>query len=181
MKMKRNLPAIILIIIILSALFIGARSYLPVVRVEGENLLWRDFSKSKAGLMQFRELSRENVSDLDIEKGIILDFAENVLVRQELERRGKGREDTERIIDSAISRNELSNLEDAVVKLYGWSMKDFEKFILHPQSQRILMIEELQKENINPDEWLEKSLLEAKISIYLPRWKWQDGEIKERY
>ena len=42
-------------------------------------------------------------------------------------------------------------------------------------------MEEFQKENIEPDQWLEKSLSAARISIYLPRWKWEDGEVQRRY
>lgn len=179
--MKKNLSVILLIIIILSALFIFARSYLPVARVEGKSLLRRDFSKNRDGLMQFRELSQENISDLDIEKGVILAFVENILIQKDLELRGRGEEDVQRVVRSAVSEEELGNLESAVARLYGWSMDDFKKFILYPQSRRLLMMEEFQKENVNPDQWLEKSLSEAKISIYLPRWKWEGGEIKARY
>ena len=179
--MKKNLLVTLFIIIILSVLFIFARSFLPVVRVEGESLLWRDFSKNRAGLMQFRELSQENISDLELEKGVILAFVENILIQKELELRGKGEEDVQRVVRSAVSEEELGNLENAVARLYGWSLDDFKKFILYPQSRRLLMMEEFQKENVNPDQWLEKSLNAAKISIYLPRWRWEEGEVRERY
>ena len=177
----KNLSVLLLIIIILSALFIFTRSFLPVVRVEGESLFWRDFSKNRAGLKQFRELSKENISDLDIEKGVILAFIENTLIQKELKLRGRGEEDVQKLIRSTVSDEELSNLEDAVARLYDWSLDDFKKFILYPQSRRLLIMEEFQKENIEPDQWLENSLSANRISIYLPRWKWEDGEVQRRY
>jgi hypothetical protein len=72
-------------------------------------------------------------------------------------------------------------LEAATIKIYGWDKSQFEKFVLYPQARRNMLMAEFEKEKIDMDEWLEKSLDGANISIYLLKWKWKDGEVRERF
>src|SRR3990167_4586318 len=138
--MNKKLVVLIMGLIVLTALFLRIRSSLPVLRVEGENFHWEDFSKIKSGLARFRDLNKDNVSDLDIERGVLMSYVEDTLIKKELE-----------------------------------------KIVLAPQARRTLLDEELQKENTDFETWLEKSQKEAKISIYLWRWKWSGTEVKERF
>ena len=45
--MNKKLVVLIMGLIVLTALFLRIRSSLPVLRVEGENFHWEDFSKIK--------------------------------------------------------------------------------------------------------------------------------------
>ena len=178
--MKKRLVILIFSLIILTALFFRVRSSLPTVRVEGESLRWEDFSAHRSGLLRFRDLNKENVSDKEVEEGVIVAFIQDVLVKKELERRGRGEEDARQIVMDELGEEKLKEVEDATGQLYGLTLEDFEKYILLPQARRMLLAQEFAGEE-NPDEWLEKSFNEAKISVYLLRWKWNDGELKERF
>src|SRR3989338_7186493 len=99
------------------------------------------------------------------------------------------------MVSGTISPEERGKIENATAQLYGWTIEDFEKIVLAPQARRTLLDEELQKEktdfenwlekkqkeNTDFETWLEKSQKEAKISIYLWRWKWSGTEVKERF
>ena len=80
--MSKKLIVLVFSLIILSVLFIKVRSSLPVARGDGENLSWQDFSVHKSGLARFRDLNKENVSDGDIERGVLLSFIEDALVKK---------------------------------------------------------------------------------------------------
>src|SRR3990167_753047 len=146
--MNKKLVVLIMGLIVLTALFLRIRSSLPVLRVEGENFHWEDFSKIKSGLARFRDLNNDIV---------------------------------EKMVSGTISPEERGKIENATAQLYGWTIEDFEKIVLAPQARRTLLDEELQKENTDFETWLEKSQKEAKISIYLWRWKWSGTEVKERF
>lgn len=179
--MNRKLVVILLVLIISTALFFKVRSGLPIVRGEGQTLTWEDYSRHKAGLMKFRDLSRENVSDEDIEKGVILTFAKDSVIRKELENRGKREDDVRRVISENIDDEELKNLEDATSQLYGWTVADFEKYILLPQARESLLLEEIEDSGEDPMTWLDKSMSEASMAIYLFSWQWEGGEVIERF
>lgn len=179
--MNKKLIITIFALIILSALFIRVRASLPVARVEGASLLWEDFSKHRDGLARFRDLNKESISDSDIERGVIFSFIENTLIAQELERRGKREDDARRVIYENIDESEFEKIEAATGQLYGWSISDFEKFVIYPQARRTMLADELDGERADFGAWLEKSMDEAKISVYLWRWGWKNGELKERF
>ncbi|KKT61866.1 hypothetical protein A2W48_01175 [Candidatus Giovannonibacteria bacterium RIFCSPHIGHO2_12_44_12] len=179
--MNKKLVVLIMGLIVLTALFLRIRSSLPVLRVEGENFHWEDFSKIKSGLARFRDLNKDNVSDLDIERGVLMSYVEDTLIKKELEKRGNGNDIVEKMVSGTISPEERGKIENATAQLYGWTIEDFEKIVLAPQARRTLLDEELQKENTDFETWLEKSQKEAKISIYLWRWKWSGTEVKERF
>lgn len=179
--MKGRIALGFFILMILAAVFFQVRESFGVIRVENQKILYRDLALNRRGLLQFRDLGKENISDLDIERGVVLNFVEDILIQKELEKRGGGGRDWEKIVSETLAGKDLAKLEDNVSRLYGWSFEDFKKLILLPQSRRLMLAEEFEKENIDPDAWLEKRKKEAKISIYLLRWKWEDGEVKARY
>lgn len=179
--MSRKLVAVVMGLIVLTAFFLRVRSSIPVLRVDGININREDFLEAKGGLLRFRDLNKNDVSDSEIERGVLLSFIGDYLVRKELEKRGKSDDIIKNIVDGTISKDVEDKVETATSQLYGWSIDEFEKIVLAPQARRTLLDEELRKENSNLESWLEKSLKEARISIYLLRWKWSDGEVKERF
>ena len=179
--MSKKATIIIFSLIILTALFLRVRSSLPILKVKGESLRWEDFSKNKEGLVRFRDLSKNSASNDDIGKGVLLSFIENTLVRKELESVGIKDTDAEKMADGVISGEGRDKIEAASLQLYGWTTEDFGKFVLIPQARRNLLDDEFQRKNIDFESWLEKSLPEARISIYLFRWKWSGSDIVKRF
>ncbi|MBI2023903.1 hypothetical protein HYT00_00700 [Candidatus Giovannonibacteria bacterium] len=179
--MNRKLVVSLLCLILLTALFFKVRNSLPVLRAQGVNLSYENFKKNKEGLVRFRDLNRENASDLDIEKGILLSLIEDAFIKNELKKAGSSSETEDKIVNGTISERDSVKLEKSIGDLYGWTVEDFKNFVLYPQARRILWMEELQKEKRDPQKWLEKSMSEANISIYLLRWKWSDNELKRRF
>ena len=103
------------------------------------------------------------------------------MIAQEVERRGKREDDARRVIYENIDESEFEKIEAATGQLYGWSISDFEKFVIYPQARRTMLADELDGERADFGAWLEKSMDEAKISVYLWRWGWKNGELKERF
>jgi len=44
-----------------------------------------------------------------------------------------------------------------------------------------MLTEEFQKDKLDAASRLDQSFQTAKISVYLPRWKWENGEFGRRY
>ena len=179
--MNKNFLALIFILIIFSALFLKVRASLPVVRADGVTLSREDFADKRAGFLRFAELNREKLTAGEIERGIALAFIEESLIRNEIEKRGKRDDDIVRAVEEGVRGADLEKLESATIQIYGWNRFQFEKFVLYPQARRNILMAEFEKDKIDMGEWLEKSLDEANISIYLLKWKWKDGDVKERF
>ena len=179
--MKPSSIIFILAVAVFSSIFIYGQNFIPAVRVNGEVLSYADYFKNLDGLLRFNSLQPEPISNLDMERVAINSFLEDVFMRQELSRRGKGEADVDKFVYATVKEEDLANLSQATGQLYGWSVADFKKFVLYPQARRIILSQEFEKEKADPAAWLEKSVNEAKISIYLPRWKWGDGEVRRRY
>lgn len=178
--MNKKLVVILLCLILGTALFLKIRDSLPVVRANGVNLTYESYRKNKEGLIRFRDLNKSNVSDSDIEKGIIFSFVEDALTQKELEKYKITKDTEDKVVNDTIKENK-DKLEKSVSNLYGWSLAEFGDYVLYPQARKILLNEALEKDKRDPQKWLEKSLGEANISVYLLKWKWSDGELKKRF
>ncbi len=166
---------------LLSAAFLFGERILPAVKVEGEKLAYADFFNVKGGLVQSSDLQKEAVSEVVLEEGVIEAFVEDALVKAELQKKGIGEAEVTAFLFGNVTREELDKLNEATGKIYGWSVPEFEGYVLMPQARRIMLVQALQKENKNPDEWLKNAKKEARVSIYLPRWKWENGAVEGRY
>jgi hypothetical protein len=178
---KRKTIIFFLIVTLASFLLILGQRFFPAVRVEDEVFSYASFYKERDGLSHFKNINKEKISDPDLEKVLINSLIEDALLKIELRRRNKSDSEIEKFVFENIKEEDLLKLAEATERLYNWSVKDFKEFILFPQARRILLVQEFEKEKIDADEWLEKSLKSATISIYLPRWKWENGEVKQRY
>lgn len=179
--MNKKLILFILGLILLTALFLRVRSSLLVLSVNGEMLKWEDFNSVKLGYSRFRDLNKSNVSDEDIEKGIMFSFVEDVLIKKELEKSGRGREIIDKMVEGSIRDADQEKISDATSRLYGWTLGEFKKIVLEPQARRNLIDEEFRVKNIDFTSWLEKSMLEADVSVYFLRWKWSGSEFIRRF
>lgn len=170
-----------LAVILISAVFIYGQALAPALRVNGETLSWGDFFRRLDGFSRYRTLSSQKVSDLDMERGILLAFAEEALIKEELARRGRSEGEAEKFVADKVNAADIPNLDAATRRLYGWGFEDFKKFVLYPQARRLMLVQEFQKDKRDAASWLDQSLQRAKISVYLPRWKWESGEFRQRY
>ena len=184
--MKKTIIFLAIVFVISAALISGER-ILPAIALGGDSFSFRDFYLDRDGLALNRDLTGEidpalkNISDPDLERGIINSFVEDALITAELQRRGKNQSDTEKLISDNIKPESLGKIEEATTKLYGWSADDFKKFILFPQARRQILEVEFNREKINFDAWLGRAKKEADVSIYLPRWRWVSGGVQGKY
>ena len=181
MKQRRKILAVAAIAAFLSALIMFAMRTVPAIRADGATLTFTEFFAIRDGFAKSRDLKRENVSDVVLEEGIIVSFIEDALVERELQKKGIGEAEVKAFLFGAVTREDLDKLHEATSKLYGWSVPEFENYVLLPQARRIMLVRELQKDNVNADKWIEDAKHTADVSIYLPRWKWENGTVKGRY
>ena len=181
MKKQRKILAVAAIAAFLSALIMFGMRTAPAVRADGRALTFTEFFAIRDGFAKSRDLKKEAVSDVVVEEGVISSFIEDTLVRAELQKKSIGEAEVRAFLFGAVTREDLDKLNEATSKLYGWSVSEFENYVLLPQARRIMLVRELQKENIDADKWMENAREEARVRIYLPRWKWENGELKSRY
>ncbi len=179
--MRKKHLVFFLAAVFFSLIFTRGQSLVPALKVEGETLTLADFFKDRDGLVRFRNLNKEKVSDPELEEGVINSFIENALVKKELSRRGIGEHEVEKYVSGSLRPEDEANLSAATEKIYAWSVEDFKRFILYPQARQLMLVREFSRDKIDGASWLENAKKDAKISIYLPRWKWEGGEIKGRY
>ena len=139
----KNSQKIWLAVILISAVFVYGQALAPVLRVNGETLSWRDFFKRLDGFSRYKVLSGQKISDLDLERGVLLSFTEEALIKEELSLRGISDGDVEKFVAGKGNAADIPNLDAA--------------------------------------SRLDQSFQTAKISVYLPRWKWENGEFGRRY
>lgn len=169
------------VVAFLSALMLFAMRRAPAVRAGERTLTFAEFFTIRDGLAKSRDLKGESISDVVLEEGVILSFIEDALMRAELQKKGIGEAEVTAFLFGAVKREDLDKLHEATSKLYGWSVPEFENYVLLPQARRIMLVRELQKNNVNADKWAEDAKKSADVSTYLPRWKWENGELKSRY
>ena len=181
MRKRIKILAVIAIVVFLSALIMFGMRTAPAVRIDGAMLTFTEFFTIRDGLAQSRDFKKEAVSDVVLEEGVISLFIEDALVERELQKKSIGEAEVKAFLFGAVTREDLDKLNEATSKLYGWSVLEFENYVLLPQARRIMLVRELQKENIDADKWMENAREEARVRIYLPSWKWENGELKSRY
>ena len=179
-KRGKNLAALAVAALI-SALIMLAMRTAPAVSMGETKLTFTEFFTVRDGLAKSRDLKKEAISDVVVGEGVVLSFIEDALVRTELQKKGMGEAEVKAFLFGAGGREDLDKLHEATSRLYGWNVSEFENYVLLPQARRIMLVRELQKENKNPDEWLKNAKQETSVRVYLPRWKWEKGELKSRY
>ncbi|MDP3762733.1 MAG: hypothetical protein Q8Q97_01495 [bacterium] len=177
----KNSQKIWLAIILISAVFVYGQALVPALRVNGETLSWRDFFRRLDGFSRYKVLSDQKISDLDLERGVLLSFTEEALIKGELSLRGISDGDVEKFVAGKVNAADIPNLDAASRRLYGWGFEDFKKLVLYPQARLLMLMEEFSAQGGDAASRLDQSLQTAKISVYLPRWKWSGGEFERRY
>ena len=179
--MRKKRLVFFLMAVFFSLIFTRGQNLVPAAKVDGETLTLANFFKDRDGLVRFRNLNKEKVSDPELDEVVINSFIENALIKKELSRRGIGEAEVEKYVSGSLGPGDEANLSAATEKIYAWSVEDFKRFILYPQARQLMLVREFSREKIDGASWLENAKKEAKISIYLPRWKWEEGEVRARY
>ena len=177
----KNSQKIWLAVILISAVFVYGQALASALRVNGETLSWRDFFRRLDGFSRYKVLSGQKISDLDLERGVLLSFTEEALIKEELSRRGISDGDVEKFVAGKVNAADIPNLDAASRRLYGWGFEDFKKLVLYPHSRLLMLTEEFSARGGDAASRLDQSFQTAKISVYLPRWKWENGEFGRRY
>ncbi len=177
----KNYYTFIAIVFVMAVLLLSMQNVLPAVRVSGQTLSYTDFYRDRDGLVRYNETLKGSISDSEIDKSVITSFVSDALITSELENRGVSESDINKLVDGALATANSAKLEDGVMASYAWTINDLKQFVLNPQAREELLTSLLSKENVQIKDWLSGAVKIAKVSIYLPRWKWQNGGVVGRY
>ncbi|MBI5787141.1 MAG: hypothetical protein HY446_01165, partial [Candidatus Niyogibacteria bacterium] len=151
----------------------------PVIIVNGNFILARDYYSRLGGLEFYRRASGEEVGEDVVRRGVVLSLVIDRLVSDELLKRGAGLEEAEKRVADAVAKDR-ENLENAAWKLYGWDIKEFEKFSLLPQARSDILAERLALEGVDAGDWLARKAVEAEVKIYFLPYRWELGNLFEK-
>ena len=168
-------------IVLAAALFYFAVYFnlYPVLKVNGDFVLAKDYYARLSGFEFYRRATGEEADENIISRGVILSLIIDKMVSEELSQRQVGSDEAEkRVLDAVAS--DLTNLENAARKLYGWNIKEFERFSLLPQARRDVLAEKLALEGFDMSEWLSRKALEAEVKIYFLPYYWELGNLFEK-
>ncbi|RJQ29672.1 hypothetical protein C4571_00860 [Candidatus Parcubacteria bacterium] len=171
----------------LTAIFLVSEGYYPVLLVEGEFISVRRFSKDyRAASLYYEnflrtyggETNEEKLEPKEIQLSVLEQLVEDVLVRQEMERR-VGR-DADALIANKIEKFKSDeNLGEAVTALYGFSLADFEREVLIPQAEREVLMGRLFLDGEKIEVWLEGAKKSASVMTFSSAFHWKDGKMEE--
>ena len=154
-------------------------NFYPMLKVNGDFVLAREYYARLGGLEFYSRATGEEADENIISRGVILSLIIDKMVSEELSQRQVGLDEAEKRVSDAVE-SDLTNLENAAWKLYGWNIKEFERFSLLPQARRDVLAEKLALEGIDMSEWLSQKALEAEVKIYFLPYRWELGNLFEK-
>ncbi|MDP3956616.1 MAG: SurA N-terminal domain-containing protein [bacterium] len=183
-----------LLVIFLGIILIGvaiyaviSRGYFPALLVNGEIITDRQYEQSVSAVINYYEVAGKTYQGINIEevlknKGEVRKLAleqliEATLINQGLKERLGGNLD-------AVVQNKLGdlehnqNLEKAVSAIYGMGFDDFINLFMRPVAERELLDGKLLLEKTDMATWLKNAKLQARVTLLLPGYSWQNGEVK---
>ena len=170
------------IAVILAAVFFYFAVYFnlyPILKVNGDFILAKEYYARLGGLESYRRATGEEADENIIRRGFVLSLIINKRVSEELSQRQTSPNEDEKRVSDAVE-SDLTNLENAAWKLYGWDIKEFERFSLLPQARRDVLAEKLTLEGVDISERLSQKALEAEVKIYFLPYYWELGNLFEK-
>ncbi len=179
--------AFVLIVVAVSWL-VGTQSY-PALMVGWRPIAYGEFRTAYNSALTYygkalqtydRSSSRvldSSETKQDIKRAIIDKIIEDRLVEADLRRRMSAEEISNvvrRKISEATSGAEIAN---EVRTLYGLTLDEFGDYILEPQAEREILEGRLILEGKNFTDWLREARSAARITILLPGFEWDGGEV----
>lgn len=181
------------IVLLVAVLFLGAVLYvsfgfLPVIKVEGTSVGYKEFQKISGAIGAFDKISRKPASPSqggdtttpeEIKKMALENIIESRLLDELIkEANPELAKKAEEILQKTLRENKNLGLDEASRSLYGISSADFQKLVLLPQAKKDALADYYAS---NPerlaDLWT-ALLKSAKIKIYYPGFYWGEGEVK---
>ena len=186
---QRTLLIVFLGIILIGIAIYGviSRGYFPALFVNGEMITEREYEKNILAVMSYYEAAGKTYQGINIEevlknkdevKKLALEqLIENSLINQGLKERLGG--NLEAAVQSKLSDIEKNQkFKKAASALYGVSFDDFINLFMRPVAERELLDGKLLLEKTDVDTWLTNAKLQAHVTMLLPGFSWQNGEVK---
>ena len=172
----------------LSLYYVVRIGYYPVVVVNGNLILARDFSDEYAAAYYYYARSadpkevdvRSNNFQKELRRAVMQELIEKSLVHAGLE--SKIGDQAEALVSGKIGEQNLDpqKLEEAARLLYGMTAKDLLRLVLVPRAEREILEADLISENKKIDQWLSSAGKTAKVFIITPEFYWEQGVVKSR-
>lgn len=180
--------AIITVIIIISfVLLIASTGFYPVASVDGSFIFHRAWKKAENASKQYaeQELKRRGEKPLDFslsENQKLLDEGRRKTLESLIEDRIVFNQGSNLVVRlDEISRDRIgqvvrnrANLSQAAKILYGFSLEEFEDFVLLPQARRDAVGEALSRSHRNFEEWFGEAKQASQVRLYFVPYQW-DG------
>src|SRR3989344_3668886 len=128
-------------------------------------ILVKEYYARLGGLESYRRATGEEADENIIRRGVVLSLIIDKLVSEELSQRQTSPNEAEKRVSDAVA-SDLTNLENAAWKLYGWDIREFEKFSHLPQARKDILAQKLAPEGADINEWLSRKAIESEVKIY---------------
>lgn len=164
-----------------------SQGYFPALFVNGKMVTEREYEKNVMAVISYYEVASKTYKGINIEeilknkdevKKLALEqLIEDVLINQGLKDRLGA--DLEAVVSNKLSDiRQNQKLGKAASAIYGMSFDEFVNLFMRPVAERELLDGKLLLEKTNVDTWLKNAKLKARVTLLLPGYSWQNGEVK---
>ena len=177
-------------ILIICGIIAALMGYWPVAFVNFRPITYSSFEKtySAANNLYLNNLKayKEDSSLADsadvqneLKRSTLETLIENEVVDQELSKRYKS-SDLSRLIQEKLDKTNVDSpqIQKGSEILYGLSADDFKDIILTAKAKQEIMQGNLFGENQNYDSWLRQEKMNSKVIIFIPGFRWNNGEVE---
>ncbi|TSC79060.1 MAG: hypothetical protein G01um101429_567 [Parcubacteria group bacterium Gr01-1014_29] len=188
--MRKKFLVILVSLLVLGS-FIWAFGLFPVMRVNGEFILYRAYTDHVSAFELFQRQSSLTAgggeltpaAQQTIRQSVLRDLIVHAVFRQYIgshTSRGGIEERAHGVVDETLRAANADVLPRATKELYGWSVEEFSDNVLFPQALLNELQKEIEKDGASFDEFVRTELNNAQVSIYFVPWKWENGELAEK-
>lgn len=191
--MRKILTIAVLLILFLigGAIFTAAKGYYPVAIVEGHWISAREWIRMQEGILQSIASQTASAGDPainftskegralveEVRKNSLILLIEDAIVE---EKGGAVVGDFTNHIkqkaDEALKGR--GNIAQAVQAAYGFTMEEFNRFIVLPQSRRDAIEERLNEKGEEFETWLEQAKSDARVRLLFVPFGWNDKVVE---
>ena len=180
------LAFLIFLFLFLLGFYFVRGGYYPVVIAHGNWISARDLSKEYGASRTYytqtgvvRRLSDSFKSEFGSElvRSSLDRLVEYALIERAVSdlvgRAAKG------VVASKLNALGLSDpvIAEATAKLYGLSTQEFTRMVLAPQARREVLVDYLNKEENDVDQWLTETKMSARVLVFSPDFSWDGKQV----
>ncbi|MBI2023174.1 SurA N-terminal domain-containing protein [Candidatus Giovannonibacteria bacterium] len=178
--LKGKYLAVGAVVVILVAVFFSW-GYLPVMKVNGEMVSYRTFSKILDAMNTYdKAAGKAPLAEAEMKRKVFSDLVEQKFLDETIAKTDPAMEkEAEALVEQAIKDTPGLNTKDASRLLFSLSEKDFKHLVLLPQAKRDVVMKRFETNPDFPNMWSEL-YKNAQVSVYYPGFYWEEGEIKSK-